>query len=40
MYQGEYGARSYFYRTHRSCADRNKIVMDGFVLEMIARAGD
>jgi hypothetical protein len=42
MYQGEYGARSYFYRTHRTCADGDKTntAMDGIVLNMIARAGD
>lgn len=42
MYRGEYGARSYFYRTHRTCADRNNEAssMDGFVLDMIARTGN
>jgi hypothetical protein len=42
MRQGQYAPRSYFYRTHRSCAerDRGKSEMDGFVLDMIARAGD
>jgi hypothetical protein len=42
MYQGEYAARSYFYRTHRSCAeaDPTNTEMDGFVLNMILRNGD
>ena len=39
IHPGEYAARSYFYRTHRSCADRDgaATAMDGFVLDMIAR---
>lgn len=42
MYQGQYAARSYFYRTHRSCAelDETSTAMDGFVLNMILRNGD
>ena len=36
----EYAARSYFYRTHRTCADAGSVSMDGFVLDMIARNGD
>lgn len=40
MYAGEYAARSYFYRTHRTCADRNSdTAVDGIVLDMIARNG-
>lgn len=40
MYAGEYAARSYFYRTHRTCDDASKEGMDGFVLDMIKRNGD
>jgi len=42
MYRGQYAARSYFYRTHRTCADRDETgtAMDGFILNMIARNGD
>jgi len=42
IHQGEYGPRSYFYRTHRTCADgdRTSTAMDGFILDMIARSGD
>ena len=42
MYREEYAPRSYFYRTHRSCAaaDKTHSAMDGFILDMIARAGD
>lgn len=41
MYRGEYAARSYFYRTHRTCSEREgNMPMDGFVLEMIARTGN
>jgi hypothetical protein len=36
----EYGARSYFYRTHRTCAEACSLTMDGFVLDMIARASE
>lgn len=42
MFKGEYGPRSYFYRTHRTCADRDggHAAMDGFILDMIIRAGN
>ena len=42
FHRGEYGARSYFYRTHRTCAERDptQTAMDGFVIDMIARNGD
>lgn len=42
MYRGQYAARSYFYRTHRSCAetDHTHTAMDGVVLNMIERNGD
>jgi hypothetical protein len=43
MYQSaSYAKRSYFYRTHRTCAERDKTgtASDGFILEMIARNGD
>lgn len=42
MYSGQYAARSYFYRTHSTCAQRDSTnsALDGFVLEMIARNGD
>jgi hypothetical protein len=40
MYRGEYAARSYFYRTHRTCANRGDWPMDGFILDMIARTGN
>jgi hypothetical protein len=42
VYVKEYAARSYFYRTHRTCAeeDRSGVSMDGFILEMIKRKGD
>jgi len=42
MYQGQYAARSYFYRTHRTCAetDITRTAMDGFILNMIERNGD
>jgi hypothetical protein len=41
-YRDDYGRRSYFYRTHRSCAeaDDTHCAMDGFILDMIARAGN
>ena len=41
-YVGQYAARSYFYRTHRTCAERDatQSAADGFVLDMIARNGD
>lgn len=39
---GSYAKRSYFYRTHRTCAetDPTHTAMDGFILDMIARNGD
>src|SRR5258705_12668938 len=42
MYSGQYAARSYFYRTHRTCAeaDPTHAAMDGFILNMIERNGD
>ena len=42
MYIGQYAARSYFYRTHRTCdeADTSENGMDGFILDMIKRNGD
>ena len=42
MYAGQYAARSYFYRTHRTCAetDTSGVGMDGFILDMICRNGD
>lgn len=42
MHVGQYAARSYFYRTHRTCAenDLTHTAMDGFVLDMIQRNGD
>ena len=41
IFHGEYAARSYFYRTHRTCAEKDSgMSMDGFVLDMIARSGD
>lgn len=42
MYRGEYAARSYFYRTHRTCddSDASGKGMDGFILDMIKRNGD
>jgi len=43
MYAGEvYAKRSYFYRTHRTCAetDPTHTAMDGLVLDMIARNKD
>lgn len=42
MYAGQYAARSYFYRTHRTCAetDPTHTAMDGFILDMIRRNGD
>lgn len=37
-----YAHRSYFYRTHRTCAetDLTHTKMDGFILDMIAHNGD
>jgi len=42
FHQGDYAARSYFYRTHQTCAERDhtNTAMDGFVIDMIARNGD
>lgn len=42
MYSGTYAARSYFYRTHRTCDEVASSVtaLDPFVLDMIARNGD
>ena len=42
LHQGQYAARSYFYRTHRTCAERDatNTAMDGFILNMIERNGD
>ena len=43
MYQApEYAKRSYFYRTHRTCAEKDptRTAMDDFVLDMIRRNGD
>lgn len=39
---GSYAKRSYFYRTHRTCAenDNTGVGMDGFILDMIALNGD
>lgn len=39
---GVYAKRSYFYRTHRSCAetDPTHTAMDGVILDMIQRNGD
>ena len=42
IYTHQYAARSYFYRTHKSCAETDKThtAMDGIVLDMIRRNGD
>lgn len=43
MYQAKtYARRNYFYRTHRTCAEKDPThtAMDGFILDMIARNGD
>lgn len=39
---GAYAKRTYFYRTHRTCAEKDTThtAMDGFILDMIARNGD
>jgi hypothetical protein len=37
---GEYAARSYFYRTHRTCDDVADQPMDSFILDMIELNGD
>jgi hypothetical protein len=41
-FRGQYAARSYFYRTHRTCADGDTTgtAMDSFIWNMIARNGD
>jgi len=43
MYESpSYAKRSYFYRTHKSCAetDPTHTAKDGFILDMIAHNGD
>lgn len=36
-----YAARSYFYRTHRTCSEKcGDLSADGFILDMIQRNGD
>lgn len=43
MYQSpQYAKRSYFYRTHRTCAEKDEthIAADSFILDMIVRNGD
>lgn len=41
MYANQYAPRSYFYRTHKSCAElAPDTAMDGFILDMILRNGD
>jgi len=42
MHSTGYANRSYFYRTHRTCAetDPTHCTMDGVVLDMIRRNGD
>lgn len=42
MYVGEYAARSYFYRTHKQCAenDPSHTAADGFIFDLIKRNGD
>lgn len=42
MYVGAYAKRSYFYRTHKSCAEKETTgtAVDGFILDMIKRNGD
>lgn len=38
MYASQYAARSYFYRTHRTCDEaESPIAMDSFVLDLIKR---
>ena len=38
---GSYAKRSYFYRTHRTCAEADtETAMDDFILDMIRRNGD
>lgn len=36
----QYAKRSYFYRTHRTCAEKSGRNNDDFIFEMIARNGD
>lgn len=43
IYQApQYAKRSYFYRTHRTCAEKDEThtAADGFILDMIKRNGD
>jgi hypothetical protein len=42
MFRSAYAKRSYFYRTHRTCADKDhtRTLGDGFILDLIARNGD
>lgn len=42
MYAEGYAKRSYFYRTHRTCAeaDSSGLGMDDFIFNMIRRNGD
>lgn len=42
MYAEGYGKRSYFYRTHRTCAEQDEtgLAGDGPILDMIKRNGD
>ena len=40
MYVGDYAARSYFYRTHRTCDESSQTGLDDFILDMIKRNGD
>lgn len=46
MYQGQYAARSYFYRMHRTCREKDRVAnptgngMDDFIFAMIERNGD
>lgn len=47
MYAGQYAARSYFYRIHKSCDEQNKAQrgnlsrgVDDVILDMIVRNGD
>jgi hypothetical protein len=41
LFYGEYAARSYFYRTHRSCAESDKADdVIGFISNMVRHNGD
>ena len=42
IYQSGYAERSYFYRTHQTCAEKDEThtTMDGFILDMIRHNGD